>query len=137
MNKKIAAAVCALILSLAVGGCSDETVEAQIKIPIYDDSSNKAYKTAAAERRDFVTTLSAGGSVSYAFADTLTIPFDTNVVSYDVKRNAAFSQGEVIAVFDSSSLDYDYQNQKILHQKKICLYNQKFPKLILVICIEL
>ena len=108
----------ALILAFALTlcGCARELPpEAEIQIPIFDDSSaSVSYRTAQAELRDFTSTLSLGGQVEYAFADTLSVPYDTNILSYEVKKGDVLKKGDTIAVFDPSAFSYDYQNQKII-----------------------
>ncbi|MGN0619068.1 MAG: efflux RND transporter periplasmic adaptor subunit [Ruminiclostridium sp.] len=98
---------------LLVSGCADQR-EAEIRVPIYDSNSGTEYTTATAERRDFIKTASIGGEVSYAYADGLCLENQSNILEYNVKKNDRLKEGDVIAVFDSSALNYDYQNQKIL-----------------------
>lgn len=111
-RKAILCAAAALIMS--VSGCSQPEVSAQIQIPILDNGGVVSYKTAAVERHDLFTNITVGGTVGYFFEDTLPIGYDTNVVSYNVKKNDVLKEGDIIAVFDSSELDYEYKNQKAL-----------------------
>ena len=113
-KKRITAS--ALAFALLLCGCAREVPEeAEIQIPIFDDSSAAvSYRTAEAELRDFTSTMSVGGQVEYAFADTLSVPYDTNILSYEVKKGDVLKKGDTIAVFDPSAFSYDYQNQKIV-----------------------
>ncbi len=111
MKKKLIAAVTAAVILLS--GCSAETAEAEIKIPILDGDSSKSYRTAAAELCDLTTDMNIGASVEYPFAETYPIEHDTNLLEYNVKKGDMLKAGDVIAVFDSSALNYDLRNQQI------------------------
>lgn len=113
--KKAAKKIISFLLGtvLLVSGCADQK-EAEIKVPIYDSNSGTEYAKATAERRDFIKTASIGGEVSYAYSDGLCLENQSNILEYNVKKNDRLKAGDVIAVFDSSALNYDYQNQKIL-----------------------
>ncbi len=115
MRKAPAKKIISLLLGavLLVSGCADQR-EAEIRVPIYDSNQGSDYATATAERRDFIKTASIGGEVSYAYADGLCLENQSNILEYNVKKNDRLKAGDVIAVFDSSALNYDYQNQKIL-----------------------
>lgn len=113
--KKAAKKIVSFLLGavLLASGCADQR-KAEIKVPIFESNSGADYETAAAERRDFIKTASIGGEVSYAYADGLCLENQSNILEYRVKKNDRLKEGDVIAVFDSSALNYDYQNQKIL-----------------------
>lgn len=113
MLKKILAVVCALACVFTVVGCEDE-VSKEIKIPIYNDSEGENYKTATVELRDIVATKSVAGEVGYIYAEPLRLPAESNILEYKVKKGDKLSAGDVIAVFDSSDLQYDYNNKQIL-----------------------
>ena len=121
MRNAIKALLAAAALVL-VSGCGGKPVGAEIKIPILEADAAGSYKTATAELRDLRNIESIGGGVEYAYADTLSIDFDTNILSMDVKKNTRLNEGEVIAVFDSSALDYERQNQKILTDNAYARY---------------
>lgn len=113
MRKKL---ICALLTAavLALGGCSgSDPAEAEIKIPILEGDSSKSYRTAEASLHDLSTEANIAGGVEYAFAETLAIDCDTNMLEYRVKKGEALNEGDIIAVFDSSALDYDLRNQQI------------------------
>ncbi len=106
----------AIIIAIAsLSACSNEAaVEAEIKVPVLEGGSTINYNTATVEIKDIEETQNVGGSIGYAYADTLYIDFKSNVVEYVAERNQSLKKGDPIAIFDSSALDYDYQNQKIL-----------------------
>ncbi len=108
--------------AMILGGCSKQDTSAEIKIPIIDGNAMGSYTTAAAERADMCEYTTVGGDVTYPYADTVTVPADANLLSYNVKKGDVLQKGDVIAVFDSSSLDYDYQNQKILTDNALARY---------------
>ncbi len=99
----------------ALSSCSSQAaIDAEIKVPVLEGGSAVSYNTATAEITDIEETQNVGGSIGYIYADTLYTKFESNVVEFVAERNQKLKEGDVIAVFDSSSLDYDYQNQKIL-----------------------
>ena len=113
MKKKIFALITAALL-ITAGGCSGKAVGSEIKIPILDGDSSKSYKTAEASYHDLSQNMTMAGNVEYAFADVLSIDYDTNVLEYNVKKGDLLKAGDIIAVFSSADMTYDYQNQKIL-----------------------
>lgn len=107
----IAAAAAVMLCS----SCSQEgAVDAEIKIPVLESGSAFAYNTATAQITDIEETQNVGGSIGYIYADTLYTEFESNILEYAVQRGQRLKEGDVIAVFDASALDYEYQNQKIL-----------------------
>lgn len=113
MLKKIGIMLLTVALVFSLSGCESERVEAEIKLPILE-GEGEGYNTAVVEKRDFVETKSIGGSVGYVYAEALLTVAESNVLEYNAKKNQRFNEGEVIAVLDSSALDYEYKNQKIL-----------------------
>lgn len=111
MKKRLCAAV--LLAAALISGCSTDTGEAEIKIPILEGDSSKSYKTAEAQLYDLSQEVSIGAAVEYAFAETLSIGYDSNLLEYNVKKGDKLNEGDVIAVFDSSELSYDLRNQQI------------------------
>lgn len=100
---------------IALSSCSQQAaIDAEIKVPVLEGGSALAYNTAIAEISDIEETQNVGGGIGYVYADTLYTSFQSNVVEIVAERNQKLNEGDVIAVFDSSSLDYEYQNQKIL-----------------------
>ena len=113
MLKKIGIMLLTLSLALCLSGCEGERVGEEIKLPILE-GEGKGYNTATVEKRDFIETKSIGGSVGYVYAEALVTVAESNILESYAKNGKIFKEGEVIAVFDSSALDYEYKNQKIL-----------------------
>ncbi len=108
----LTAAVSAVALC---SSCSQQAaIDAEIKIPVLDSGSGYSYNTATAQITDIEETQNIGGGIGYIYADTLYTEFESNILEYNVQRGQKLKEGDVIAVFDASSLDYEYQNQKIL-----------------------
>lgn len=114
----IAIAVCAALLC----GCSAADAAAEIKIPILDGNAMGSYTTAEAQRCDVSQFSNIGAEVAYPYAEGIYAPADTNILSYNVKKGDVLQKGDIIAVFDSSALDYEYQNQKILADNALARY---------------
>ncbi len=95
-----------------LSGCGGSpAVEAEI--PVIEADAGRSFTTAAAERLDVELFTTVGGNVDYVYADTLTVPCDTNVEEYSVRKGDRLSEGDVIAVFDSSMYDYELRNCRI------------------------
>lgn len=107
---------CATLAAItALSSCSQQdAVDAEIHIPVLEGNAAAAYNTAVAEITDIEETQNVGGSIGYVYADTLYTEFESNIIEYCVTRGQVLKEGDVIAVFDSSSLNYDYTSQKIL-----------------------
>lgn len=111
MRKKFFAALAALLL---LSGCgSREAVEAEIKIPILEEGAAE-YQTAEVTRGNVTQTANVAGKIGYIYADELMTDFSANILEFSAKRGDKLKAGDVIAVFDSSSVDYDYSSAKIL-----------------------
>lgn len=102
--------LCALALFC---GCSAQPAEQEIFLPILDENADDGFTTAAAERYDVEEYVTIGASVDHTFAETIPVPCDTNVLEYNVRKGDRLSAGDIIAVFDSSSFDYELRNQQI------------------------
>ena len=112
MNRK--KCIAALVMSAAVlCGCDGSGKAGGNEIPVFYGDTGASFTTAAAERYDVEEYTTIGASVEYLYAQTLTVPYDTNVTEYNVRRGDKLSAGDVIAAFDHSDFDYEYQNQKI------------------------
>ncbi len=122
MLKKFCLTLLAALLVFSTAACGSENVDAEIKLPILENNSGEKYTTAAVEKRDFVETKSIGGNVGYIYAQTLTVPGDANILKYHVKKNNKLKEGDIIAEFDSSALEYDYENQKIVTNDAYYVY---------------
>lgn len=113
--KRIFSAITIFSVVLAACSCSNEAaVEAEIQIPVLEGGTASAFSTAVVEIKDIEVTQKVGGSIGYIYADTLFTDFESNIIEYKAERGQQLKEGDVIAVFDSSSLDYDYTSQKIL-----------------------
>lgn len=121
MKRSIMLIILAAALLLS-GGCSKNEAAAEIKIPILDGNAMGSYTTAAAQRMSVYEYSTIGAEVSYPYAEAILVPADANILSYNVKKGDVLQKGDVIAVFDSSGLDYDYQNQKILTDSAYARY---------------
>ena len=103
-----AAAAAALILALT--GCA-RSAEEEIKLPIYG-GAEISYEVAAAEYMDLSETKAIAATIGYPYATNLVFPAEAQVVSTSVVNNAYVHEGDVLAVLDSSSLDYEIDKQK-------------------------
>ena len=112
-NRKLTAAAAAVILTLS--SCSaQDAVDAEIHVPVFEGGAASNFQTATVEIKDIELTQNVGGSIGYAYADTYYAFNETNLLEFNVKKGDKLKEGDIIAVFDSSSLNYDYTNQKIL-----------------------
>jgi len=111
-NRKFLAAL--LAAALFSSCTTQEQIDAEIKVPVLENGAAVAYKTAVVEEKDIETTANVGGSIGYFYSDDLFLHEQSNVIEIVAKRGDVLKEGDVIAVFDSSSLDYDYNAQKIL-----------------------
>ncbi len=99
----------------ALSSCSaQDAVDAEIQIPVLEGGAVSNFKTATVEITDIELTQNVGGSIGYAYSDTLYTFFESNLLEFNVKKGDVLKEGDVIAVFSSSALDYDYNSQKIL-----------------------
>lgn len=111
--KKLTKTVLAAALALTLTACSaQEAVDAEIQIPIY--SPEELFSTATAQRMDLSSTQSVGASIGYAFSDALSTAHDGNLISINVNQYQELKEGDVIAVIDSSALNYTYLEQEII-----------------------
>ena len=112
---RILSAFAATALIMTASSCSQQAaVDAEIKVPVLESGSASAFSTATVQVTDIEETTNVGGSIGYVYADHLYTQFESNVVEVVAKRGESLKEGDVIAVFDSSSLDYEYNSQKIL-----------------------
>lgn len=119
--RKLFLAVTAVVFLLS--SCSaQEAIDAEIKIPILGTESPAEYKTTTVTLGDLTQTANVAGSIGYLYADQLFTETESNLIEYCVNRGDRLSAGDPIAVFDSSSLDYDYNSQKILADNAYATY---------------
>lgn len=120
MRKRFIAVFAASLLALS--GCGpEEAVKAEIKIPILEEGVEE-YQTAQVERRDISQTATVAGKIGYIYADELLTDFTANIVEYKAERGQSLKEGDVIAVFDSSAVDYDCTSAKILADNAYSAY---------------
>lgn len=106
-----AALVTAAAMLTACG--SEASVAKEIKIPIYENTESKL-NTVTVEYMDLSQTDAIGSVIGYPYADAINSENEGNLLSYELKRGDKLSAGDVIAVLDSSALNYEYTSQKIL-----------------------
>ena len=108
-----------LLSAAALTGCSGG-VDQEIRIPIYENKIT--YNTVNVEKRDLVSTANIGGSIGYAFANKLTAPYKSNLVSINASQYQQLKKDDVIAVFDSSQWDYELLEKRILAENAYAAY---------------
>lgn len=121
MRKRFLAAVMAAVF-LCSSCNADEAVEAEIKIPILGADASAEYETAVVSVGDITETSNVAGSIGYIYADQLLTDFESNILEYYAERGQKLKEGDPIAVFDSSSLDYEIGEQKILADNAYASY---------------
>lgn len=112
-KNRFSAVLAASVLFCASCG-TREAVDAEIRIPILSDGSAAEYRIVSVTFGDLEQTSNIAGNIGYLFADQLFTETESNLIEYCAERGERLSAGDPIAVFDSSSLDYDYNNQKAL-----------------------
>ena len=111
--KKLTKTALAAALALFLTACSSQgAVDAEIQIPIY--SPEEIFSTTTVQRMDLTSTQSVGASIGYAFSDALSTAHDGNLISINVNQYQELKEGDVIAVIDSSALNYTYLEQEII-----------------------
>lgn len=113
-NRRFLAAALAAAITVLSSCSAQDAVDAEIHIPVFEGGAVSNFETATVEITDIELTQNVGGSIGYAYSDTLYTFFESNLIEFTAKRGDVLKEGDVIAVFDSSSLDYDYTSQKIL-----------------------
>ena len=111
--KKITKTAIVSALALVLTACSTQgAVDGEIQIPIY--SPEELFSTTTAQRMDLSSTQSIGATIGYAFSDALSTAHDGNLISINVNQYQELKEGDVIAVIDSSALNYTYLEQEII-----------------------
>lgn len=104
-----------LAVAVLVSGCSGRQVTGgEIQLPIYGGADEVSYEVATAQYMDLSETVSTGVTIGYPYAVYLTYPADALVMSFNALKGRTVTEGEVLAVLDSSDLDYDISNQQTL-----------------------
>lgn len=113
MKKSILLSAVAAMIAAALTGCS-ANVSDEIKIPIYEAENANKFTTAEVQRMDLQQSEKMAASIGYACSDALSAPRSGNLVSINVGKYEQIKEGDVIAVIDSSALDYDLRRQQIM-----------------------
>ncbi len=113
MRKRGLAVILAALLLCASCGAQN-AAEAEIKIPILGENDTPEYDTVAVTVGNLEQTTTVAGKIGYIYADSLFTDFESNLLEYCAERGQKLSEGDPIAIFDSSSLDYAYTSQRIL-----------------------
>lgn len=115
MNKKIRLAAVLLGICLFAGCSQNQNVDKEIKLPIYDETEI-SYNTYTVQYDDISETTNIGAFIGYPYAVYYNFPRAGTVISTNVKKGQSVKQGDVLAVVDSSGLDYEITNQTIKTQ---------------------
>ena len=110
---------CVFLACVVLSACSadggDVKVNSVIKIPNYDMSAAESTTgVSEVQRRDLIGGTSVGGGLGYFYADVIRAPATAALITYDLTQYQKLAAGDVIAVFDSSELDYTITNQQIV-----------------------
>lgn len=121
--KKFVKAFTAGVLALCLSACSlQDKVDQEIQIPIYE--TNTTVKTVKASLMDLEESTKTAASIGYATADALRTSVKGNLVTYKASSYKTYKEGDVLAAFDSSDLDYDHKKQSIYTQAALEAYQQ-------------
>lgn len=118
MKKRCNITITAALLTFGLifsSGCAGG-LEDEIEIPIYDGAQHEDYKTYEVKRMDLSSGEKTGAALGYALSDSLYTPAGGNLISYNLSRLQELKEGDIIAVLDSSALDYTFRRQEILTQ---------------------
>lgn len=122
--KYVFKALTAGVLLLSLTSCSlQDKVDREIQLPIYE--TDKKVNTAAVSVMDLEESVKTAAALGYATADSLTVPVKSNLVTYNAVAYQAYKQGDLIAAFDSSELDYEYKKQSIYTEAAMETYLQQ------------
>lgn len=113
--RKTASALLTLSLLLSCG-CSGSGGAEEIEIPIYDGVQDEDYVTYEVKKMNLSSGENVGAAIGYALSDSLFVPAASNLISYKLSKYQELKEGDVIAEFDSSALDYAYRRQEIMTQ---------------------
>ncbi len=112
------------MIAVSLSACSMQSkVDKEIQLPIYETSQK--INTVAAKVMDLEESTRTAAALGYATADSLTAPVKGNLITYNAVAYQAYKEGDVIAAFDSSELDYEYKRQSIYTQSALEVYQQQ------------
>lgn len=121
--KKSIKAISAAFIALTLTACSAaDGTGGEIQIPIYN--AEEKVETYQVTRQDLSESQSMAASIGYALSDALSTTYDGNLVSMDIRQYQYLNEGDVIAVIDSSALDYTYLEQEIIMEGAYADYQQ-------------
>ncbi len=114
MRKYISALSALLVSATLLTGCSGSSdINAEIVLPIYGADTIR-YEIAEAKYMDISDSQSMGAIIGYPYATYLTYPSTAQVTEWNVVKNREVAQGDILAVLDSSELDYEINNQQTI-----------------------
>lgn len=111
--KKVLMTISVMTAAIMLTACSGN-VDNEIRIPIYEASNSNKFSTAEVKRMDLEEKQKIAGEIGYACSDSLSLSRSGNLVSVNVTKFQELKEGDVIAVIDSSDLDYDLRKQQIM-----------------------
>ncbi len=122
--KKILKGLGAGLIVVSLSACSMQSkVDKEIQLPIYETSQK--INTVAVKVMDLEESTKTAAALGYATADSLTTPVKGNLITYNAAAYQAYKEGDIIAAFDSSELDYEYKKQSIYTQSALEVYQQQ------------
>lgn len=122
--KHVFKALTAGLLAVSITACSmQDKIDEEIQLPIYE-TNKKVNKTAASVMNLEEKTMVAA-SIGYATADALTVAVKGNLITYNATAYKSYKEGEIIAAFDSSELDYEYKQQSIYTEAALETYRKQ------------
>lgn len=111
--KKIIKMLSAGILVLSLSACSlQNKVDKEIQLPIYE--TEKKINTVEVKKMNLEESIKTAASLGYATSDSLSAPVRGNLKTLDAVPYQQYKEGDLLASFDSSELDYEYRMQSIL-----------------------
>lgn len=115
MIKRTAALLSALgIICCTMTACKGgSNTEEEIKLPIYG-AEEISYEIATAKYMDISETDGIGVTIGYPYADNLYYPAGAQLVEFLAVKGRTVNEGDVLAVLDSSELDYEISNQQTI-----------------------
>lgn len=111
--KKFIKILSAGILILCLSACSMQNkVDKEIQLPIYE--TEKKINTVEVKVMNLEERVKSAATLAYATSDSLSAPVKGNLMTLNAVPYQKYRQGDIIAAFDSSELDYEYRMQSIL-----------------------
>lgn len=114
MKRQILFSASAVLLAAALTACSGGKVSDEIQLPIYEANDANRFSTVKVQRMNLEQSEKTAAGIGYACSDALSTVRSGNLVSINVTKYQELKEGDVIAVIDSSALDYDLRMQEIM-----------------------